>query len=391
MKALVVVGKGTEKIAALEVKEILGLKADIKSQAVVFSPKKHIELCKLCYLSQSASRVLLLLAEVDIAEDYKTTLANISKELPKIDFSEWLDQDNTFKVECEREGKHDFNSSVIEKSVGELIIEHVTKKLGFSPKTDMKNQDTTIYLYIVDRICYICIDFAGFDLGKRDYRIISYTPSLRAPNAYALLRFADYKPKQVLVDPFSHSGLVAIEAAFFAASKPINFYRKSDFSFLRLKPLKNQDFDTFYQKRDSKTKQIKSPKIHCLSDQFRFIKAAKSNSKAAGINKAIAFSRFEIEWLDTKFEARSVDLIAGNAPRESKMNRGMLEKLYSELFYQAKYVLKSKGKVAILTNISDLIEKAASSNGFKLLKSQQLWQGKEELKVVVFQQKPKSN
>ena len=53
------------------------------------------------------------------------------------------------------------------------------------------------------------------------------------------------------------------------------------------------DFDKFNSKFDKAN-------IFAFDSQFRHIDAAKKNSKIAGINKNINFSRTEIEWLDTK-------------------------------------------------------------------------------------------
>ncbi|MBI2140852.1 RNA methyltransferase [Candidatus Woesearchaeota archaeon] len=60
-KAAVATHPGFEDIAALEVKELVGAKATIAAgERVAFQTKNLNDLCKLCYLSQSANSVFLL-------------------------------------------------------------------------------------------------------------------------------------------------------------------------------------------------------------------------------------------------------------------------------------------------------------------------------------------
>ncbi|MBW2970904.1 hypothetical protein KY320_01960 [Candidatus Woesearchaeota archaeon] len=390
MEAALITNAGIEDIAAKEVEEFIGVKARQEKCAAIFKPNSLLDLCRLCYCAQSASRILYLLAKVNVTAELENTLTAINVKLSKLTFDKWLDEKTTFKVECERHGSHNFTSSILAAGVGELIIKSVESTRGFKPQTKMKNPDVLVYVFIADNTCYIGIDFSGFDLSTRDYRIIGYTPSLRATNAYALLRAADFKKSDTLVDPFTHSGLLVIEAALYSLAKPVNYYRKQDFAFHKLRPLQKQELDKMFSQIDQKVNKQARATIHTLSDQFRFVKAAKTNSKVAGVNKLISFSRVDVEWLDTKFDKASVSLIAANAPRVSKTNHNELRKLFSELFYQAEFILKPKGKVALITNDLQLIEEAGAKYSFVKKGERDVWQGKELLKIAVMEKPVKA-
>jgi 23S rRNA G2445 N2-methylase RlmL len=167
----------------------------------------------------------------------------------------------------------------------------------------------------------------------------------------------------------------------------VNYYRKTELHFTKFQNLKGIDFEKLFEEIDGKIKEKIEGEIHCLNSQFRYISAAKGNSKIAGVNKHIDFSRFDVEWLDTKFGKARVDVIAANAPRISGTNGQIVEKYYKELFYQANFVLKKSGRVGLLCNSLDIIKAAALKNEFGLLEERSIWQGEEELKLAVFEKR----
>jgi len=384
MKAIAITNKGIEDIASKEIDSFIKTKSKTEERVVVFSIKSFKELCTVCYKTQSISRVLFLLNNFKAEQELEKTQNNIKKAIEKNNLSVWLSKDNTFKVLCKRVGEHSFSGQDITSVVGELIIDKVKQKKGYKQKTDMKNPDVLVYVFINNERGYIGVDLAGFDLGKRDYKIFSYAPSIKAPVAYALLRLANFNAGKTLLDPFSGGGVVAIEAALLARNKAVNYYRKDELQFLKYKNLKI-DFDKLFLLLDRETKKFTKTKIYCFNSQMRFLSAAKKNSKIAGVNKNITFGRVDVEWLDARLSEGGIDVIASNAPRVSKnVKREFVEKLYKELFYQAKYILKKDGRIVLLSNETELMKEAASKNDFKVVEERSVWQGKQELKVCVF-------
>src|SRR3989338_783872 len=97
MDGLAICSKGTEDIASLEVKELIGSKSEIKDSCIIFSIKKLEDLCLLCYKSQSVEKVLLLLDSFEFGSDFNEKM---SKVISKLKFDEWLDKSNSFRVTC---------------------------------------------------------------------------------------------------------------------------------------------------------------------------------------------------------------------------------------------------------------------------------------------------
>lgn len=127
-------------------------------------------------------------------KDYEDLIKKVSKL--KFKFK------GSFRVDCKREGEHDFDSGMIERGVGELIY-----KLGF--KVDLKEPKNTIYVDIINDNCLIGV-LEAKDLCKRDYKAKVSNQSLNACLAYFMLKLLG---KGDLIDPFCRDGVIAIEAA----------------------------------------------------------------------------------------------------------------------------------------------------------------------------------
>ena len=377
MKGLAITSKGIEDISALEIKELINSESEIQDSCVIFNIKKLEDLCLLCYKSQSIEKILFLLDYFDIKE--------LNNKISGLDFSNWLDKETTFKVSCKKINNEDFSSEEITGNTGALIIENIKKNKKYRQRVDLDNPNITFLLFINKNTAYFGIDFSGTDLHKREYKLFAHPNSLRSTIAYSLLRIAGLKDKEILLDPFCHSGEIPIEAAFFTINFPVNYFSKEKFAFLKFKQFKKFNFDKLFKNIDKKILKPKKPLINCLDPKLMNLTAAKKNAKIAGINKAISFSRMDTEWLDTKLKKETIDKIVTHLPDLTKnSNPKEIEKMYNEFFYQAEFILKKKGKVVTISRNTDLLKKSAEKYKFKLEKEREVWSGKQVLNVLVF-------
>ncbi len=375
MKALALTNKGIEDIASLEIKELIGAKAEIIEYGVVFDFNEFKELFLLCYKAQTITKIVFLLDWFSFKEN---PITEFEKRADGLSLKEW--RSNSFCAETLRIGEHDFSSVDISKEISKIIQKR------FKAKPDFKNPETTFFVYIIKNFFYFGIDFSGKDLSRRDYRIFLGAEELKPNIAYALLRIAGFKHDETLLDPFCRAGIIPIEAALLALNRPHNYYNKDSFLFLKLKKFKDFDFNSFFKLEDENVKKIKL-KINCISPSFNHITAAKKNAKIAGVVKNINFSRFDIEWLDTKFKKASVDKIVSMPVQLAKhKDAKQIEKAYKELFHQAKFVLKKGGVVVLVSKQgSEMLKKCAEEHEFKLREERKAMQGKEEMKILIFE------
>ncbi len=363
MKALAITHKGIEDITSLEINELIKTKTTIKKSCVIFDVKSFEEIALVCYKAQSVKKILYLLDSFKITS--LKDLKNISKSLEEI--KKFITKDKTFAVKCEH-----IENDNLEKD--EICIE-TANALKLNAKVDLDNPDVIIFVYIYKNNCYLGIDFSGEDISKREYRIYTYHETLKASIAYSLLRIADYKKSDTIIDPFCGSGTILIEAALFANNFSQNYYSKDKFAFLKFLNINLEKFDS---------KPSFNGKIIGYDNELRYIIAAKKNAKIAGIEKSINFSRIEVKDLDLKIKERNIDKIITNPPNLTHKNQKTIEKVYNGFFQQASLILKNNGTITIITKTFDLIKKSAENNKFKILKEKDILIGKENHKILMF-------
>ena len=376
MKAFAVVNPGLEHTAAAEIKELTSAtNFTIARGILTFNIKNYKDFCALAYRAQSLSRICYLISEFAVDNSLTVTMNDLKKQIAGFKVSDWTAK--SFVVDCQRSGNHDFSSHDFATSANTLI-----SKLS-NTTSDFKTPQLKFYCCIYENKGYFGIDVAGFDLSKREYRIFGHASDVKATVAYFLVRLSGFK-KGLLLDPFTRSGAIAIEAALFASNFPVNFYRKDAFSFLKLKPFASIDFKKFFTSIDKKLNTY-NKQVFNYSPSIAHLRSAEKNAKIAGVNKTIKFSRVDIEWLELKFDKGTVNCIVSFPPQASKStNLSELKKLYSEFFYQAAFILSKNGKIVLAALSEDAFLEAAIKNKFKLLNKSEFWMGTDAKLALIF-------
>src|SRR3989344_4381913 len=343
MKGLAITSKGIEDTAGAEIKELVNAKCKTEESCVVFDFRKFEDLCLLCYKSQSVDRIVYLIDEFKFHNFHE----EFEKFLDKADFGDWI-----------------------------------KKYKNYGPKFNLKEYDIIFFIYIVNDKCYFGIASAGFELNKRLYKIFLHPGSLRGTIAYALIRESGFQKKESMLDPFSRDGVVVIESAFYSNDFPVNYFKKDKFAFLKLDL--GIDYEKFFKNLDKKIPKKPKCEIYSFDHLFKYVDFSKKNAKIAGVDKEINFSRTELEWLDIKFKKEVVDRIITNLPTSKNAN---LDKIYHEFFYQADYILKKEGRIAVISVIPDFLKKHAEKHNFVVDKEKDVWSGEQKLRFVIFKKK----
>jgi len=381
MKGFLTTHKGMGDIAVLEVKELIGKNSEIDEGCIAFDIQEYEDLFKLCYRSQSAIGIYYFLCKFDFDDLFN----DFKKNIQKINFNEWLSKNTQFRVRCKKNYDNEISTPEIEQKLGELIIGHIQEKYGYEQKVNLDNPDITMFVYLNKNKCYFGIDFAGFDLSKRSYNIFTHPAAVKGTIGYFLVRLAEYNKNETLLYGFSSSGTISIEAALFALDFPINFFNKEKFAFLKFEKFKNYNFKKFFEKIDKGIKNY-DLNVYNMDSSMKYLNFAKKNSKIAGIDKKIKFSRMDIEWLDTKFEKGKVDKIIAVMP---SLKTKEIDKLYNEFFYQAEFILNNKGKIVLIGDKEE-IKKYSDKYKFKVSNEKSISSGKKEYKILILN-KPKKH
>lgn len=363
-----VVNRGMEAVCVAELLEHGCSDIQEEDGVVLFSVSDVQEVCVLCYTLQSVTRVLLLLSEFsDVFE------------VEKISFDSFIAKDTTFGVDYLKINDAEDARELV-GALGEIVQQKTSAKVNLS------QPDIPFLCVITKDANYFGIDFAGDDLGKRDYRIFLGHDALKGNVAFGLLEWAGVDSKKTLLDPFCRSGTIAIEAALFVTQRSPHFFSKNKFAFLKFWFLK--DIEDIFARIDAQQKSVEN-KILCLDPSFQNVSAAKKNAKIAGVLDVLEFSRTDVEWLDIKFEQKSIDLVVTFPPQVSKLgDMKKLTKTYDWFFRQCASLLKKNGRIVLVSKqVSEkLLTEYANKYQFSLQGKHVFFQGSEELFALVFAQ-----
>lgn len=364
---------GCEAYASQEAKRLLSKEAEPGRGYVIIRGCSPDEIALLSYRSQTAGRILALIAAGAVA-DPDDLLAQKGLLLC-FDYAPFLPPGGTFRVTCDRHGEHDWQAREAEELLGALLHE----EKGFP--VDLNAPAMGLWCRVVDDAYVIGIDLSGRDLGKREYRAFHTRRSLRCTVAFSALAAAGFTGRERLVDPFTTDGSIVIEAGLLATGTPVQKYRK-EFAFLTMPFANGRDWDAFFAGTEAASGQ---GAVTGFSPQVRVLKMARGNAKLAGVEKAVALTKVEVNWLDTKFDEKSIDCVVTVPPASGK-NTPLkdVEKLQDDLFYQSRFVLKPKGKLLLVTEKKAEFLNAAQRHGFALLTENQVRMGGTTLLFLAF-------
>jgi 23S rRNA G2445 N2-methylase RlmL len=122
---------------------------------------------------------------------------------------------------------------------------------------------------------------------------------------------------------------------------------------------------------------------------LRNIEASKKNAKLAGVDKNIGFSKMDLEWLDVKLNESTVDLVISRIPCfSSSLLENAVKKAYKELFHQAEFFLKEKGRLCVLAENLVLFKEIITKD-FKIVSEDRLWAGQQEYEFIILERNKK--
>ena len=157
--AILTCDKGLEEISIDEVKKLIHKDSYVYHPGAIYVKDiTEEDIFKLNFLSRTIHRVIILLMEGEFE-----SLTELKKKVSDIDFENYIKYDQTFAVECERTGKHDFTSLDVEKIIGKIIIERHFLKVGNRLLVNLKNPDILVRVRIRHKKFWVGLDTTGIE------------------------------------------------------------------------------------------------------------------------------------------------------------------------------------------------------------------------------------
>ncbi|MBD3209460.1 hypothetical protein GF367_03500, partial [Candidatus Woesearchaeota archaeon] len=305
------------------------------------------DLIKAAYLLQTPTRICMgLSASLEIDPTLEGMAAHLHLATGVLNYKELLTKEQSFHVHCERSGDQEYNSVDLSQETGKQIKRYAREDAGFVPAVHLKKPDVLFYLHVTRAKAWLALDLLGKPADKRSYKVFNNPHSIKGTTAACLLMAGGWQPGKALLDPYTSGGVIPIEAALLAANRSLHFYDK-DLACRRYRLFK--EADDVIESLDGQQRPVAENAINAFDAQLRNVTAAKKNAKIAGVDKRITFSKLDVEWIDTKLTAKSVDCIVTQPVEASKhVPEAKAKELHKRLFYQADFVLKESGTMTFL-------------------------------------------
>ena len=271
-----------EELLVAELKE-LGLHGVEQGFRGVYLPKKMEAMYTVNYASRIATRVLwpLLIFPCPDREA-------LYKAVRTIDWSQYLDVLDTFSIDANVTPHPTIkNSHFAALVIKDAICDQQRDRFGKRSSVDLVHPHLQLNLFLHRGKATLYVDTSGQPLFKRGYRLVGGTAPLQESLAASILRVARYNPSEdVLVDPFTGSGTILVEAAMIATKTAPGFYRKR-WGFERMPEFSEEAWKSCKKTFDDQRIPLASGKIMGADRDTSMVELARKHLEITGFSQNI--------------------------------------------------------------------------------------------------------
>ena len=380
MDIFIICNADLSEICALEIKELIGKSSEVFPGLCLVKDVSMKESALISYGLQSAIKVGILLNK-------SLSLDSLKENFAVVDSKSWdlfVKKDSSFAVSTIKTTEFEIPSPDISADIGEKVLSF-SKNNNFNLSVNLSHPDISFITFLTKEVYGFGIDLVGVDLSKRPYKLFHNSSSLNGSFAYSVAKYVGLGKDSKVLDPFCGDGVLAVEMSMYQNSLSSFIYERK---FLGLRYEASKDaFEAVEENFKSRVTSRKN--IFAFSDQLKIMMSAKKNAKIAGVIDGIEFSKVSVDWLDTKFEENSLDLIISSPPKVSKRlnNSKKIDKMFDEFFYQAKFILKKEGLIGLIVFNPSSAEIFAKKHGFEVLESKIVHSGSQKNYIIICQPK----
>ncbi len=336
---------GIEDVAAKELEELGAKVIELReAKGRVFFECNEKLVPKLNCNARCIERIVALLARGKFSE-----LSEIYNAVKALDFG--FVRGKSFAIRSMRAGVHDFTSIDVARVAGQAVIDSCLESYGERLRVNLDEPDVIIRVDVVDDEFFVGVDTTGDDaLHKRWWRVYNHPAHLNSTIACAMLRIADWKPEESLIDPMCGSGTIPIEAALMGRGVSPN--RNRAFAYFKL----------CGEKVECSDGSGGMMKIRGVEKFRKHLEGAKANARSAGVADTIEFTLGDA----TRLEG-SYDCIVTNPPYGLRIARkGIIAKLYGRFAEAAKRCMHADSRLVVITAEFSTMRVAAEKAGLSV-------------------------
>lgn len=358
---LVTTSKGLENLLEQELQSFSIENIKLSVSSVWFEGSLE-QAYRVCYCSRLANKVLLELASAECSG--KEDLYQLTQS---IDWSMQFNDRCTFSVDFNGVNEQLRNTQFSAQVVKDAIVDTFQEEFGRRPNVDKAQSDIRFQGRLIKKNAHIFIDLSGQSLHQRGYRVNAGRAPIKENIAAGVVLRSGWlaNTQQPLIDYFSGSGTLLIEAAQMALKFPPQQHRR-DWGFTHWLGHNQNAFEQVKTEADSEIITGSKLRIYGVDINQRELKIAEQNAEDAGVAEHIHFQRGNA--LYSMIDFNEVGHIISNPPYGERLEDELkIANLY--LDFGAK--LKQKYENWQLTLISSAVEqlrqiKLSASKKYKL-------------------------
>ena len=283
MKEFKIIAKTFQGLEEVLAKELINLGAnnvEIGRRMVAFTGDKEM-LYKANFCTRTAVKVLM-----PVKEFRATDADEVYEVVKKMDWSQYMDVDNTFLVDSVIFSESFRHSKFVAYRVKDAIADYWREKTGGQrPNVGISNPDIQINIHIAENDVTISLDSSGESLHQRGYKTASVPAPINEVLAAGLIMLSGWDGECDLIDPFCGSGTILIEAALIAQNIYPGVFRK-EYAFEKWKDFDADLFDKIYND-DSQEREFEH-KIYGYDINRQVVQIATGNVVNAGVKDIVS-------------------------------------------------------------------------------------------------------
>ena len=316
--------KGLENVLAIELKNLGASDIKVLNRAVSFKGDKA-----LMYKTNLWLRTALTILKP--IRTFKTrNEADLYKGISEIDWSEYLNVDDTLCIDATVSSPYFNNSQFVALKAKDAIVDQFRTKFGKRPSIDTEKPTIVLNIHLTEDDCDVSIDSSGESLHKRGYRVNSTIAPLNEVLAAGMILLSGWEGKSNFIDPMCGSGTLPIEAALIGYNIPPGIFRK-EFGFEKWKDFDSDLFETVYND-DSESADFKH-RIIGSDISGGTIRIATDNAKNAFLGNKITFEVKSFESYTPSLEGGTVMI---NPPYGERLKKTNMQEFYQLIGNQLK-------------------------------------------------------
>jgi putative N6-adenine-specific DNA methylase len=268
---------------------------------------------------RTASRVFIILASFK-ADTFDT----LYEEISVIPWEDIIPNGQGITVLAKVLKSTLMDTSIVQSITKKAIAARIMKRKNLTRLPETEN-NLVVEISINSDIVTVFLDTSGESLHKRGYRTYVGRAPLRETLAAGIILLSYWKDDRVLLDPFTGSGTIPIEAALIGNEIAPGINRHFAYESF---PGGKEIFENTIEEAKSLIKD-KQLRIYGYDIDPKAIGLAVKHAEGAGVSKYIHFQKADMRSFSSRF---SHGIIITNPPYGERLNEGDIGLLYRDFF-----------------------------------------------------------